>query len=189
MTRRPCPNSLSRSSGAPPTDGAAACGHNRAVIELRPVQLPAAVPGALLLAAMPGRFEPWNTFEAHAHATALRLVVCLTSRAEIEELSPDYHGAVVEGTLPFRWLHLPMRNFGLPEDPAAFRAGVQQIADALRVGDTVMLHCAAGLGRTGSTAACVLKALGMPVGEALRHVRDAGSNPQNAAQSGLVDWF
>jgi protein-tyrosine phosphatase len=189
MTRRPCPNWPSRSSGAPPTDAAAPGRHNRAVIELRPVQLPAGVPGALLLAAMPGRFEPWHTFEAHAHHATLRLVVCLTPRTEIEELSPDYHGAVVQGTLPFRWLNMPMRNFGLPEDPAAFRAGVHQIAEALRGGDTVMLHCAAGLGRTGSTAACVLKALGLPTTEALQRVRAAGSNPQNAAQSGLVDWF
>jgi protein-tyrosine phosphatase len=53
----------------------------------------------------------------------------------------------------------------------------------------VMLHCAAGLGRTGSTAACVLKALGLETDDALQRVRDAGSNPQNAQQSGLVDWF
>ncbi|GAB3669793.1 protein-tyrosine phosphatase family protein [Ramlibacter alkalitolerans] len=53
---------------------------------------------------------------------------------------------------------------------------------------SVLLHCAAGMGRTG-TAACVLKALGLATPEALQRVRDAGSNPQNAEQSGLVDWF
>jgi hypothetical protein len=35
----------------------------------------------------------------------------------------------------------------------------------------------------------VLKAVGMDVLQALQRVRDAGSNPQNAEQSGLVDWF
>ena len=54
-----------------------------------------------------------------------------------------------------------MRNFGLPEDPAAFRRDMPQIAQALRDGDAVLLHCAAGMGRTGSAAACVLKALGL----------------------------
>ena len=91
--------------------------------------------------------------------------------------------------MPFRWLNLPMPNFGVPEEPAAFRREVQQIAAALRHGDAVLLHCAAGMGRTGSTAACVLKALGLPTEEALQRVRDAGSNPQNAQQSGLVEWF
>jgi len=37
--------------------------------------------------------------------------------------------------------------------------------------------------------ACVLKALGLDSAEALTRVGDAGSNPQNAEQSGLVDWF
>ena len=59
----------------------------------------------------------------------------------------------------------------------------------MRAGDAVLLHCAAGLGRTGTAAACVLKALGLDAQEALQRVRDAGSNPQNAEQSGLVHWF
>jgi protein-tyrosine phosphatase len=156
---------------------------------LRPVVLPPQVPGSLWLGAMPGRFEPWSAFEAQAHRARLALVVCLTPRTELAELSPTYHAAVVQGTVPFRWLHLPMPNFGVPEDAAAFRREVRQIAGALLQGDAVLLHCAAGMGRTGSTAACVLKALGLDTQEALQRVRDAGSNPQNAQQSGLVDWF
>ena len=158
-------------------------------MELRPVDLPSGVPGSLLLGGIPARFEPWSAFEARARAASLGLVVCLTPRAEIGELSPSYHTAVVQGTLPFRWLNVPMRNFGLPEDAAAFRAAIGQVAQAVRAGDAVMLHCAAGLGRTGTCAACVLKALGMAADEAMQRVRDAGSNPQNARQSGLVTWF
>jgi protein-tyrosine phosphatase len=158
-------------------------------MEFRPVDLPPPVTGSLWLAGMPGRFESWSAFEARAQAASLGLVVCLTPRSEIAELSPTYHDAVTQGTLPFRWLNVPMRNFGLPDDPAAFRDSVRAITEALQRGDAVMLHCAAGLGRTGSTAACVLKALGLSTEEALQRVRDAGSNPQNARQSGLVNWF
>ncbi|HWI83902.1 protein-tyrosine phosphatase family protein [Ramlibacter sp.] len=158
-------------------------------MEFRLVDLPPPVTGSLLLAGMPARFEPWPAFEARARTATLQLVVCLTPRTEIEELSPAYYQALVQDRLPFRWLNLPMRNFGLPEDTPAFRQGVHQIAAALRGGDAVMLHCAAGLGRTGSTAACVLKALGLDAEDALQRVRDAGSNPQNAQQSGLVNWF
>jgi len=156
---------------------------------LRRVALPAQVPGQLWLGSMPGRFEAWSAFQAQAERTRLALVVCLTPRPELAELSPDYHAAVARGRLPFRWLHLPMRNFGLPEDPAGFRREIHAIADGLRAGDAVFLHCAAGMGRTGSAAACVLKALGLETEEALQRVRDAGSNPQNAEQSGLVGWF
>jgi protein-tyrosine phosphatase len=157
-------------------------------MSFRPVDLPPAIPGKLWLASMPGRFEAWSAFEKQARRAGLAMVVCLTPREEIEELSPDYHSAVTAG-VPFRWVSLPMPNFGVPEDASTFRRQVAEIAQALRNGDAVMMHCAAGIGRTGSTAACVLKALGLSTDEALQRVRDAGSNPQNAKQSGLVDWF
>jgi len=156
---------------------------------LRPVVLPPDVPGALWLSSMPGRYSPWPVFENEAQRAGLALVVCLTPRQEMAELAPAYHAAVTQGAIPFRWLNLPLPNFGLPDDPAAFRREVARIADELRGGKAVMLHCAAGLGRTGTTAACVLKALGLSQVEALDRVREAGSNPQNAKQSGLVGWF
>ncbi|MDB5753062.1 MAG: phosphatase [Ramlibacter sp.] len=156
---------------------------------LRSVALPTGIEGRLWLGPMPGRFEPWPQFQSRAQTSALALVVCLTPRSELSELSPQYLAAVDCGRLPFRWLHLPMRNFGSPEDPQAFRRGIGDVAAALRGGDAVLLHCAAGVGRTGTAAACVLKAVGMDVPQALQRVRDAGSNPQNAEQSGLVDWF
>lgn len=156
---------------------------------LRPVVLPPDVSGTLWLSAMPGRFGPWQAFDTEARQAGLALVVCLTPRHEVAQLSPAYHAALVQGTLPFRWQNLPMPNFGLPDDPPAFRREIARLADALRNGDAVMLHCAAGLGRTGTVAACVLKALGLEQDEALDRVREAGSNPQNARQSGLVGWF
>lgn len=156
---------------------------------LRPLRLPDGVTGQVLLGAMPGRFEPWSAFTEDARRAGLGTVVCLAPRSELAELSPHYHAALARGGLPFRWLHVPMRNFGLPEDPAGFRRDIAGIAQDVRGGDVVLLHCAAGLGRTGSAAACLLKALGVDAREALQRVREAGSNPQNAEQSGLVHWF
>ena len=155
----------------------------------RPVALPPDVPGSLWLSAMPGRLQPWSGFVAEARRAGLNQLVCLTPRHELAALSPAYHAALAQTSLAWRWLHLPMGNFGLPDDEAAFRAGIAQIAAALRHGDRVLMHCAAGLGRTGTAAACVLKALGLSAPEALRRIRDAGSNPQNALQSGMVEWF
>jgi protein-tyrosine phosphatase len=156
---------------------------------LRRLRLPDEVPGQVWLGSMPGRFEAWSAFRDEAERTCLGIVVCLAPRTELAELSPDYHAALARGRLPFRWMNVPMRNFGLPEDPAAFRRDIAAIAQKLRDGEVVMLHCAAGLGRTGSAAACLLKALGVDEQEALERVREAGSNPQNAEQSGLVHLF
>ena len=155
----------------------------------RPVALPPDVPGTLWLSAMPGRMEPWATFVTDAKRARLSQLVCLTPREELAELSPAYDAAVAQGSLAWRWLNLPMGDFGLPDNKPAFRHGIAQIATALRHGDVVLMHCAAGMGRTGTAAACVLKALGLSAPDALQRIRDAGSNPQNALQSGMVEWF
>lgn len=155
----------------------------------RPLPLPASVPGRLWLQSMPGRRESWGAFLDEARLNQLNLVVCLNPIEEVAELSPAYHKAIAEGRLPFRWMHVPMRDYGLASDAAAFLQGVEQIAAGLRVGDRALLHCAAGMGRTGTMAACVLKHLGASADEALAAVVVAGSNPQSAQQSGWIHQF
>lgn len=157
-------------------------------MSLRPLPLPEALPGRLWLHSMPGRLEPWAAFETLAAAAGLTRVVCLTPWDEVERLAPAYALAVARGT-PWRWQHLEMQDFGLHGDVQAYRQGVEEIAAALRAGESVLLHCAAGIGRTGTTAACVLKCLGLDAASALQRVRAAGSNPQSALQSGLLDVF
>ena len=156
---------------------------------LRPLPLSDLAPGALYLSSMPGRFEPWSEFLAAARNHRLALVVCLVPQDEVATVSPAYWQAVAEGSVPFRWLNPAMQNFGLPRDMPAFRDGIARAAESLRAGDAVLLHCAAGIGRTGSAAACLLKRLGLSADEAMQRVRAAGSNPENALQSGLVDSF
>jgi protein-tyrosine phosphatase len=158
-------------------------------MNFRPVELPAQVRGTLWLSSMPGRFGAWSDFEREAADTGVKMVVCLTPRDEVRELSPVYDAAIARGGAPYEWVQLPVPNFGVPDDRQAFRHGIDRIAKALRAGEPVMMHCAAGMGRTGSAAACVLKALGLSTNEALARVREAGSNPQNAIQSGFVEWF
>jgi protein-tyrosine phosphatase len=158
-------------------------------MNLRPVELPPGIRGSLWLSGMPGRYGTWPEFEEKAKATGLKVIVCLTPRDEIEELSPDYGAAVLKPGKSYEWVHLPVPNFGVPPNAQAFRDAIERIASRLQAGDSVLMHCAAGMGRTGSAAACVLKALGLPSNEALERVRAAGSNPQNASQSGFVDWF
>ena len=155
---------------------------------LRPLPLPAGVPGRLWLHSMPGRLEPWHQFERMAEQAGLNRIVCLTPWDEVERLAPDY-GRAIHNRPPWTWQALAMQDFGLHDDAQAFREGVNEIVAALHQGESVLLHCAAGIGRTGTTAACVLKSLGLELETALHAVRRAGSNPQSALQSGLLDGF
>ncbi len=156
---------------------------------MRPVLLPPGVTGTLWLASMPGRLEPWPAFVAESRERRLALVLCLTPDDEVRALSPDYWKAIRGGALPFTWRSLPVRNFDTPSNLADFIDGIETASQALQRGDAVMLHCAAGIGRTGTAAACLLKQLGLATDEALRRVRNAGSNPETARQGGLVERF
>ena len=53
------------------------------------------------------------------------------------------------------------------------------------------MHCAAGIGRTGTMAVCVLVAFGTPLDEALRIVGEARpmAGPEVGAQRELVEAF
>jgi atypical dual specificity phosphatase len=158
-------------------------------MSLRPLPLPAGVPGRVWLHAMPGRRETWADFETLARAAGLTRIVCLTPWREVEAGSPEYAQAIERQQLPCRWQSLPMADFGLHADAQAFADGVRELALAVQHGESVLLHCAHGIGRTGTVAACVLKCLGLETEDALHTVQRAGSNPQSALQSGWVDAF
>jgi protein-tyrosine phosphatase len=155
----------------------------------RALALPANVPGRLWLNAMPGRLESWADFNAEAARQGVQGLICLNPLHEVAALSPDYHAAIQTGTLRWHWRHLPMRDFGLAPGQQQFRKQVVTVADELRQGAVLLLHCAAGIGRTGTFAACLLKQLGCSRDEALQRVHAAGSNPESSAQNGLIDSF
>ncbi len=156
---------------------------------LRPLEVPPGLPGRIWLSAMPGRFEHWADFLTAARRADLAEIVCLTPWHEIKGLSPAYAAALNEGTLPLRWSNLPIRNLGVPAEQQQFRQAIDRLAGHVQSGDSVLLHCAAGIGRTGTAAACLLKCLGASAAESVERVRVAGSNPESAAQSGLIALF
>ncbi len=52
----------------------------------------------------------------------------------------------------------------------------------------ILLHCAAGIGRTGTVASCVLVALALTPDEAARRVKAAGSYAERPEQVELIQW-
>jgi protein-tyrosine phosphatase len=68
----------------------------------------------------------------------------------------------------------PIPDFGVPEDPAAFRAALQRFAELLAASPdlTGYVGCHAGLGRTGLALACLARMAGIP-GDPVAWVRAA----------------
>ena len=67
-------------------------------------------------------------------------------------------------------VHLPVRDF-TPPTPEQLDAGVAAIAAAVAAGRRVAVHCAAGLGRTGTLLACYLVHEGAELAAAIARVR------------------
>ncbi|WP_421994749.1 protein-tyrosine phosphatase family protein [Roseococcus sp.] len=152
---------------------------------LRPVAL-AEVPGGLWLSAMPGRAAPLGDFLAATAAAKIGQVLCLAGDAEIAAKAPDYAALLASGDLPWIWRAHPIEDFGVPEDAAGFVACIAQTAALLRQGERIVLHCAAGIGRTGMAAQCLLLTLGLDRAEALARVTAAGSHPETARQRAFI---
>jgi hypothetical protein len=90
-------------------------------------------------------------------------------RFQIEDLfeKAPAHGIAV-ARFPIRDVH-PPRKAEMPQ----FLELIDKILEAARAGQTVVIHCRGGLGRTGTVAAACLVALGHAPAEAIARVRAA----------------
>lgn len=75
----------------------------------------------------------------------------------------------------FNWQHVPIADMRPPQGEAldAWRRSGPVVLDALRRGERVFIHCAAGLGRSGTLAAKLLIEFGVAPQEAIARVRSA----------------
>jgi len=153
---------------------------------LRPVPLPPGVPGNLFLSGMPGYYDSFFEERDLIVAAGVQTVFCLPPMEEIRRKSPVYARAIEAGELPWEMRHFPIEDLSVPDDEEAFVALAREAADDLRAGQRVMIHCTAGIGRTGLLAVCVLMALGMSRDAAVQAVHSAGSDAEMPAQRALI---
>jgi protein-tyrosine phosphatase len=145
------------------------------------VPLPDEVPGRLWLcgkrAIADGRFAasdtPWTT------------VVCLCQRHELVDRYPEYVTWLDRPGGHSIWWPIPDLGAVRLDATVTF---VDDLADRLRAGERLLVHCAAGIGRAGTTAACILIRLQVPLDQALRTVADARAmaGPEAGPQLALV---
>ena len=122
------------------------------------------------------------------HAANISTVVSLISLPEMHKLGvPDLPTQVVQHKL--QWLQLAIEDFGTPDLNAleSWKPIKESVLAALARRETVLLHCAAGLGRTGMMAACLLVACGQTPETAIEQVRTARPGTiETEAQSAFI---
>jgi protein-tyrosine phosphatase len=154
----------------------------------RCVELPARVPGRLLLHSMPGRFEAIERVWHQLRSEAVGAIVCLSEIYEIRVKSSAYAEALEGGTVPCSVLPFQIREGGVPEDRESFWALAKNVANRLQSGEAVLIHCTGGVGRTAMLAVSVLLALGEPMNQAESVVSIAGSTVETMPQIEMLSW-
>jgi protein-tyrosine phosphatase len=139
---------------------------------------------------MPGY---WRPAEIHAQfwqqlteGNAEGWVVCLVGEAERKRKAPDYPKFLFTTNLGERWIEFPIRDRSVPADTPAFLALLDRLNTLVQRPATVAVHCAAGVGRTGTVAASLLVRMGLPPDHAVELIEHAGSEPETAGQLAFV---
>lgn len=138
------------------------------------VRIPTAgLPGRLLVGPTPG----YGPDAAQRLDALLRWgldgVVCLVPAMDFGDVCgcPDY-GAMARARWGERFTVLDVVDYEAPGDDAPFEAAVDATVAALVAGDSMLIHCVLGCGRTGMFVACVLVALGAEPHDAIATYRD-----------------
>jgi hypothetical protein len=151
------------------------------------LELPAAVPGALWMCGKHAIGPDHRRLIDEVGGAAS--IVCLVERHEIEARYPTYVAWLDRdraGDVMWR----PIADLDAPSVEGMTEV-VDEIVDRLHRGETLIVHCAAGMGRAGTVATCVLIRLGVGPADALRAVSEVrpGAGPEVGAQRDMVETF
>ena len=110
-------------------------------------------------------------------------------QSEAEDLGVSNAPAIC-ASLGIAFRTFPIPDFGLPET-TSFQGLVTDLLTQLQRGESIAVHCRAGIGRTGMTVAAVLITAGMSAETALKTVSEARgvSVPDTAEQRRYLEAF
>ncbi|NER01536.1 MAG: protein phosphatase [Okeania sp. SIO3C4] len=98
------------------------------------------------------------------------ILITLLEEHELEDIQISDLGKVAEAQ-GIKSIRFPIKDRSIPTSIDEFIYLINNILKVVTKGQTVVIHCQAGLGRTGTVAACCLVALGYSAVEAIALVR------------------
>jgi ADP-ribosyl-[dinitrogen reductase] hydrolase len=139
------------------------------------------LPGRLLAGEHPGGSTPGST------GTRLRRLLEAGVNSFVDLTGPD-EVAPYDRQLPVgvHYLRSAITDHGVPDEPLRMAALLDYLAETLRAGRVVYLHCRAGIGRTGTVAGCLLVEQGRSGDAALAELNRLW---QSSERSALWPWI
>jgi len=150
------------------------------------IPLPAELSGRLFLCGKHAIGPDHLTLMDRVDATT---VVCLNEMYELDDRYPDYT-AWLRANLGTQAVHHPIPDMHAPTVHDLHRL-VDDIHSRLAAGEVIIVHCAGGIGRSGTVAVAVLLRAGVPLDDALTIVRSNRpmAGPEVGAQQDVLREF
>ena len=142
-------------------------------------------PGRLGISRKPDGSEALEGQMAHLAERRVDQVVSLLEPAEAADLGlADEGGAAERHGMGF--YNFPITDHGVPANPAYYRRVASAVERRLNAGQTIVIHCRAGLGRAPSLAIAALIEAGFHPDEAILRVGKARGRPVPETDEQLV---
>jgi len=183
----------------------------------RQVNISQISPCIVYIHSLPGFEKPMETFREEMWRCGITRIICLAPLSDVEDFSRGYIQAIRKGIDTWKYEIFEVPDFGIPEDRDAYLAFVSKIAGLIRnyggsdptgssclqytmnrlvpsskesdpLLEHILIHCIAGVGRSGTFTVILLLALGYPRDEAELMVKRIGSGPENSRQKEFIDW-